>query len=283
MTLTDRSMEWLDQNRHRAYPAERDAWRAAVGPSSGLDAVLLDALVLDSDAAGDESLAIESVAVSSASTAVSMRYGDTPFQIELAGGETSGDGSYVLKKGAVRGSGRRPAYVSLAFSSHAFVLDAVGEGTWRLGAPILRSRVVALSRGAGADGIVTNGSDGVAGHAAAVASGEVVLEDGYRTSPIVRNGKVFVRTGKRYGYDPCTFDFGEDGTVDCRKPLLFFCGQNAINGGNVVLKGGKGVTVSSGRKYAVRSGTCAGKEIPCVEIVACAELRDLFSPEKKTS
>ena len=40
--------------------------------------------------------------------------------------------------------------------------------------------------------------------------------------------------------------------VSCnRKPLFFFCGQNAINSGNVVLKGGYGISVSQGRKPSV--------------------------------
>lgn len=282
MTLTDRSMEWLNQNRHRSYPMARDEWREKVSPESGLDCVLLDALAFDSDARGDETLELVSVSVTQESTSVTMRYGGRSFQVPaLTGGETSGEGSYTTFRVTAQGSGLRAATLSLVFSSHAYILDAVGEGMWNLGCKVLESRVVRVSDGFGVDGISVNGSYGISGHnGAAVADGDVVLEDGYRTSPIVWNGRVFVRVGMRYGYDPCRYDYGDAGNRDCRRPLFFFCGQNAINGGNVVLKGGKGVTVTQGRSYAVRSGTCKGKTIPCVEIVAGRDLLDVYRPEE---
>lgn len=280
MTLTDRSMEWLNQNRMRSYPIARDEWREKVSPESGLDCVLLDALSFDSDAKGDEKLELVSVSVTQAATSVRMRYGGREFPVpDLTGGETSGPGSYETFRATVPGAGSRPASVSLVFSSHAYILEAAGEGSWSLGCGVLQSRVVRVSDGYGVDGISVNGSSGVAGHdAAGAADGDVMLEDGYRTSPIVRNGRVLVRVGNRYGLDPCRYDYGDSGDRDCSRPLFFFCGQNAINGGNVVIKGGRGVSVAQGRSYLVRSGTCRGKTIPCVEIVAGKELSDLFSP-----
>ena len=284
MTLTSRSIGWLDHNRRRSYPVERDEWRKKVSPESGLDCVLLDAVLLDADSSGDERLEVLSINVSQDKTVVCMRYGENRFSVDVLDGEESETGDIVVKKGYVAGTGSRAACVSLVFSSHRRILDSAGEGSWTIGARILRSRVVTLSKGSGVDGILANGSSGVDGHEmASTASGDVVLEDGYRTSPIVFDGNVLVRTGKRFGYDPCKFDFGKDGSVDCRRPLFFFCGQNAINGGNIVLKGGKGITVSQGRSYSVRSGTCAGKTIPCVEIIAGSELLDIFKPYKDPS
>ena len=52
------------------------------------------------------------------------------------------------------------------------------------------------------------------------------------------------------------------------------------NGGNVILKGGAGISVSQGRSYKVRSGSCAGKTIPCVEIVAGREILDVYRPQE---
>lgn len=280
MTLTDRSMEWLNQNRYRSYPMRRDEWREKVSPVSGLDCVILDASVFDVSASGsgEESLYVDSITVSSSSTVVEMSYGGRPFSITLEGGELSGAGSFEVFRGVVPGSGSRSASISMVMSSHAYILDKAGEGSWEIKCRALKSRVVSMSDGFGVDGISTGGSKGVQGHEGeSVASGDVVLEDGYRTSPIVMNGKVLVRVGKRFGLDPCKFDFGDSAGRDCRLPLFFFCGQNAINGGNIVLSGGNGVSVTQGRTYRVRSGTCSGKTIPCIEIVAGRELIDICS------
>ena len=179
--------------------------------------------------------------------------------------------------------------LSLALiTGSVFVLASCGSkkeatiiGEWKLDSPVLDSRVVRVSDGIGVDGISVNGSEGVSGHdSASKASGDVVLEDGYRTSPIIYGGKVFVRVGRRYGYNPCKFDFGDAGSRDCRRPLFFFCGQNAVNNGNIVLRGGKGVGVSQGRSYTVMDAKskCNGMTIPCVELIAGRELVDICNP-----
>ena len=281
MTLTDRSMEWLDQNRHRSYPMQRDSWRAKASPESGLDCVLLDALVFDpdSDPGGASGLWLESVNVESARTTVFLRYRGADFSMELTGGGISGLDSFE----SVSGTSSVPGVsMSLVFSSHAYIKSVLGVGTWTLGCPALRSRTVCLTDGRGVDGVSVKGSSGVEGHGdEALANGEVVLEDGYRTSPVVRGDKVMVRVGTRYGLDPCEYDFGDAGARDCRRPLFYFCGQNAVNSGNVVLMGGKGVVVSQGREYTVHDpySKCYGMSIPCVEIAAGPELLDIYSPD----
>jgi hypothetical protein len=284
MTLTDRSMEWLNQNRHRAYPMRRDEWRQVVPAGSGLDAVLLDALVFDGDASTIDPMLLSRVKVESDRSVVTFKYGRAEFDIELVGGETSGIGSYELRSGQhSRGSGIAFS-VSLALSSHAYLKDAIGEGGWDLNVPILESRVLSLSDGSGVSGITTQGSKGVDGRDSQYRSkGDVVLEDGYCTSPIIRDGRILVRVGRNYGLNPCGFDFGGQLSADCASPLFFFCGQNAINSGNVIVSGGKGVAVTQGRSYAVRTGSCAGKTIPCVEITATSELMELYRPVDDTS
>lgn len=285
MTLTDRSMEWLNQNRRRSYPMRRDEWREVVSPESGLDCVILDALVFDPGrlSAGSFDLEVSSVEVSASGTVIRMKYAGVPFEVSPDEGTVSGEGSFSVYRGMVAGTGGS-ASVSVVTSSHAFILSQTGVGSWEIGCKALGSRVARLSDGYGVDGIATAGSEGVDGHGSpSVASGEIVLEDGYRTSPVVSRGAVLVRVGTRYGKDPCGFDFGDSANRDCRRPLLFFCGQNAINGGNIVLSGGIGVSVSQGRNYTVRSGTCKGKTIPCIEIVAGKELKDLYVPEEETS
>lgn len=281
MTLTSKTMEWLNHNRHRSYPMKRDEWREKASPTSGLDCILLDATLFDPDAKGDESLMVSRVKVAESSTRIAFIYGGRMFGVVLSGGEEIGDGSFERVRGVVEGSGARGASVSLVFSSHAYIRSVVGDGEWKLDSPVLDSRVVRVSDGIGVDGISVNGSEGVSGHdSASKASGDVVLEDGYRTSPIIYGGKVFVRVGRRYGYNPCKFDFGDAGSRDCRRPLFFFCGQNAVNNGNIVLRGGKGVSVSQGRSYTVMDAKskCNGMTIPCVEIVAGRELVDICNP-----
>lgn len=283
MTLTQNTMEWLNQNRYRSYPFVRDEWRRTISPESGLDCIILDALVLDSDAKGDEVLSLVSVTVSENETVVSMSYGATSFNVTLTGGELSGEGSYDMKRGSVRGSGTRGASLSISFSSHAYIRDRIGEGSWDFGKSVLGSRVVRLSDGMGVDAIASKGSEGVKGHeSASISTGDVVLEDGYRTSPVIFGGNVLVRVGKRYGYDPCQHDFGEAGHRDCRRPLFYFCGQNGVNGGNVMLRGGKGVNIIQGGTYRVsdKDSKCDGKTIPCIEIVAGTELLDICMPSK---
>lgn len=281
MTLTSKTMEWLNHNRYRSYPMKREEWREKVSPKYGLDCILLDATLFDSDARGDESLIVSRVKVSENDTRIAFIYGGRMFDVILSGGEESGDCSFERVRGVVEGSGIRGASVSFVFSSHAYIRSIVGDGEWKLDSPVLDSRVVRVSDGMGVDGISVNGSEGVSGHdSASKASGDVVLEDGYRTSPIIYGGKVFVRVGRRYGYDPCKFDFEDAGSRDCRRPLFFFCGQNAVNNGNIALRGGKGVVVSQGRSYTVRDAKskCNGMTIPCVEIVASRELVDICNP-----
>lgn len=282
--MTSETMGWLNQNRYRSYPMCRDEWREKVSPGSGLDRVLLDALVFDGDSDGARDLAVTRISVSRSETRVSFKYGEEEFNVVLSGGEQSGEGSYERVHGSISCGGMRNATFSLAFSSHAYISDVLPDGEWELGCHVLPSRVLCMSDGFGVDCVSTNGSAGVEGREdASDASGDVVLEDGYRTSPVISNGRVLVRVGRRYGLDPCAYDFSDGGRADCRKPLFFFCGQNAVNGGNVVLKGGAGVNVAQGRGYAVRDGTCAGKVVPAIEIVADKRLLDIYKPSGEQS
>ena len=270
-----RMEEWLYQNRRRSYPMDREPWRKVVSPESGLDCVLLDALVFDADAKGDEELVLKHIAVSPEGTLVGMRYGSTDFQLTMRGGSVSGEGSVEKVRLLVHGAGERAAFVSLALSSHEYIRSVLGvsSGSERrdFDCRVMPTRVIRLQDGFGVDFFTVNGSYGVEGGVAAP-SGDIVLEDGYRTSPVVYNGKVVVRVGSRYGLNPCKYDFGyRVGLGDkCKEPLFYFCGQNGVNSGNVVLKGGKGIMVRQG-------GTYKGK--PCIEIVAGRELMDLYNPD----
>lgn len=277
MTLTSRSIGWLNYNRHRSYPMKRDEWREKVSPKSGLDCVILDAMVFNCDASAMEKLEVSSISVTNEGTEVSMKYGDRQFAVNLSGQGT--DDGFESVRMVLDGDGGRKVTMSFSFSSHEYILENVGTGTWDLGVGILESRVVNISDGFGVDGIRTNGSDGVEDRwSASVADGDVVLEDGYRTSPVVMNGEVLVRVGKKYGLNPCHYDYGKGGGTDCASPLFFFCGQNAINSGNISISGGRGVTVRQGGTYTMRDGDLEGRKIPCVEIIANSELLSIYKP-----
>ncbi len=284
MTFTEKTMEWLNQNRNRSYPMETYQWRKKVSPESGLDCIVLDATVFDPDSYDSASLVVEGLDVVSDMTTIHMLYRSIGFDVELRGGDLSGEGSFESRRIALNGGWLRPASISISMSSHAYIIDRIGTGSWMLKCPVLDSRVIRMTHGVGVDRIQYNGSEGVEGRSSeGHASGDVILEDGYRTSPIIHRGKILVRVGKKYGYDPCMYDYGEDGAVDCKSPMFFFCGQNAVNGGNVILKGGKGIAVTQGRSYHVKTGSCAGKDIPCIEIVAGRELLNIYRPSNGES
>ena len=286
MTITANTMEWLNQNRNRAYPFVREEWRSLdiVHEYPWLDCVLLDALVFDADARGDEDLVLERIEVSGDTTNVCFKYGDTTFSELVTGGDDDGENSIIFKNRIIEGHGCVGVSVSLAFSSHSH-MRMVGcvDGSFNVGCRIMPTRVVRMSDGEGVRYLHTNGSKKVDGHdAASDITGEVILEDGFRTSPVIAYGKIQVRVGKRYGYDPCHYDFGDEYKRDCRKPLLFFCGQNAINSGNIVIKGGAGVSVRQGGTYTVEdeNSKCNGMTIPCIEIIAGKEIMEIGRIEK---
>ena len=285
--MTTEIIGWLNQNRYRSYPLSRDTWREKVSPESGLDRVLLDALVFDCGSHDVKKLVLNRITMSDSDAKVYFSYGDQDFDVVLDGSSAAGSnvdyGSYERVRLSMAGHGRN-AMISLVFSSHSHLVKFLPVGDWDIGCPVMQSRVINLSDGYGVDRMAVKGSHNVDGHdLASDVDGEVVLEDGYRTSPIIHNGRILVRVGKGYGYNPCNYDYGEEGSRDCRKPLFFFCGQNAVNSGNIVLKGGVGITVQQGRNYTVRDdedSPCRGKNIPSVEIIAGRQLQDMYRPSQ---
>lgn len=268
MTLDAKSMGWLNHNRFRSYPMEREAWRDAVGAGSPLDCVLLDAVVFDAtDGSEGRALVMTECDVGDDHTDARFSYGDIPFSVRLEGGETSGEASFESCRMTleVDDSGV-PVCLSMVFSSHAFVLEAAGRGRRTMRVPAMPSRIVRIPGGHGLDAIHVGGSAGAAG--GGDVSGDVVLEDGFRTKSVVRDGAILVKVGPGYGKEPCGSD--PDAEDQCSNLMFFFCGQNATGSksGNVALSGGRGVTVSQG-EYR---GT------PCVEIVADSELMSIYRP-----
>ena len=147
----------------------------------------------------------------------------------------------------------------------------------------------------GVMGIRSNGNAHVDGFdEPGVASGTVHLVDGFRTQPVIQNGSVLVKVGTRYGEDPCHYregdpDYGEEGRdkTDCSSLMFFFCGQNAVDGGDIAFTGGPGVIVKPGGTYKAKHdvmdtygevGLAAGEELPCIEVIADKGLLHLYRP-----
>lgn len=305
MTLTTRSMGWLNQNRYRAYPFRNDEGliqtKTDLQSVTGVakeripDCVLLDALVIDTRKESEEtSLVATGYTVAADSTQVSFTYGGESFTLTLTGGAISGEKSFNRISGNLmpKGAGwTRPVQISLVFSSHACIHANVAEGTYAFTGTVLPTRIVRFPGGSGIDGLATNGSTNV--QAGGTATGTVVLEDGYRTMPVIQNGRVFVRVGPNYGLDPCHYAVESSSLgPGCDELLFFFCGQNAVNSGNVVLRGGPGVNVTQGRSYLVTRAilnddqsvaAAVGEKIPAIEITATSDLLGLYRPATDSS
>lgn len=291
--MTDKILDWLNHNRHRAYPLVNDDGLVSGGGRIP-DCVILDCLVMDTRP-GKESakLVFTKIQVSSPSTVVSFEYDGNEYSITLEEGvhDPLSDNTSTVRFNAA-GSGM--LYMKFVFSSHDYILENVGTGTWSFRGTALSSKVVAVAA-SGVMGLEAGGSAHVDGRSApGVATGAVRLEDGYRTQPVIQNGKVVVKVGTPYGLDPCHYREDDQEYVDARRNttscgdlMFFFCGQNAVDTGDVELEGGPGVTVRQGGSYTAKEdirdtygnvGIAAGEAVPCIEVVADSSLLGIYRP-----
>jgi len=291
--MTEKTLDWLNHNRFRAYPFVDDEGLVQDG-SRIPDCVLLDCLVTDTRHLGYvPKLVFTEIDVASSRTKVTFTYAGESHSIELDGTEPAYGNSPSMVKIAGH-MGEDLMYMSFVFSSHQYILETAGEGMWRFTGRVLPTRVVSVTA-SGVMGVETSGSAHVQGYeGSGTATGVVRLVDGFRTQPVVQNGKVVVKVGPTYGENPCHYDDGsspEEGT-NCDELLLFFCGQNAMTSGNVVLRGGTGVSVKSGGMYTARQdivdtygnvGIAAGEKVPCIELVASSELLRIYRPAVDSS
>lgn len=286
--MTEKTLDWLNLNRHRAYPLVNDE-RLVVDGKRIPDCVLLDCTVMDTrHGIGTPDLIFRRIDVAQERTHVDFTYAGLDFGMDITGGE---DGISVFdgsSTGQGDGIGGEFVHARFVFSSHDRILDEAGEGTWEFSGQVLPTKIATVEA-SGVMGISTSGSAFVDGRELpGVATGDVHLVDGYRTQPVVHNGKVVVKVGNSYGFDPCHYYSGPLETPSCDDIMLFFCGQNAVNSGNVILKGGTGVTVTQGRKYVAKEdiidtfgnvGIKKGEGVPCIEVVASSELMRIYRPK----
>lgn len=307
--MTDKILDWLNQNRFRAYPFVDDIGLVSNG-SRIPDCVLLDCLVMDTrHGITSPELVFTEIDVTSDRTEVKFKYCDEPYAYTLAGSEESSGSSYsaggatpdIGESSIVRVDGRSISgiddelfFIKLVFSSHDYILGTVGEGHWEFNGRVLPSKVMSVAA-SGVACLRTAGSAYVQGfNSPGAAKGAVRLVDGFRTQPSIQNGKIVVKVGAHYGEDPCHYreddpEYREQRRkrTACGELMFFFCGQNATDTGDVALEGGPGVTVKQGGTYTAKYdiidtygeiGVTAGEKIPCIEVVAAPSLLGIYRP-----
>lgn len=289
--MTNKIIDWLNSNRFRAYPFVNDSGIVIAG-SRIPDAVVLDCMVMDTrKGVADPRLTFTGITITKEKTVVTFSYDGIHTEYSFSGGESSGDLSFHKVKGRITTDiPENFVDITLVFSSHRYLLDNVGEGIWNFSGLIIPTKIISVTA-SGVSGIVTNGSKTVQGPGTAI--GNVHLVDGYRTQPVIQNGRVLVKVGTKYGYDPCHYPNQErDDKINCEDLMLFFCGQNAISSGNINIKGGPGVNISQGRMYTAKNdiydtygkvGIKAGESVPCIEISAAPELLRIYTPSDSSS
>ena len=296
--MTEKILDWLNHNRFRAYPFVNDAGLVSGGVRIP-DCVLLDCVVMDTrHGISSPELVFKEIDVTNERTRVAFEYNGTAYSHTLTGGGGSsdlGESSIVRVDGtSIGGLASEMLFVKLVFSSHDYILENAGTGHWNFTGRVLPSKVMAVTA-SGVEGLHVNGSahvQGFEGHG--VARGDVTLVDGFRTQPAIQNGKILVKVGTNYGEDPCHYRENDAYYVgqtheqtSCDDLMFFFCGQNAIDTGDVVFEGGPGITVKQGGTYAARYaiintygevGIEAGERVPCIEVVATPGLLKLYRP-----
>lgn len=295
--MTEKILDWLNHNRFRAYPLVNDK-RLLCGGERIPDCVILDCLVMDTrHGKEDARLVFTHISVGDGETVVSFTYDGMPYSCTLEAGQGVSDDNIVTVGAEVVGSSAEELlYIKLVFSSHDYILEHAGKGEWSFSGEALRSKVVSVAA-SGVMGLKTGGSSHVEGYEqAGTATGVVHLVDGYRTQPVIQNGSVVVKVGTRYGEDPCHYREDDPeyldelrNKTDCGELMFFFCGQNAVDSGDVAISGGPGVVVKHGGQYeATRDvvdtygnvGLAAGERIPCIEVIADKGLLRLYRPSR---
>lgn len=292
--MTQKTLDWLNQNRFRTYPFINNEGCIAKDrrvPTS----VLLDCLVVDSQNYTPQnipSLKFNRYKVTKEQTDIFFTYGESEYSITLTGGEISGNNSITRYYGSdFLNTDQESLYISLTFSSHAYILASEGEGEWSFSGKVLPSKII-TSYISGVKGISTQGSHDVDGRdLPGVATKDIHLVDGYRTQPEIKNNSITIKVGNNYGIDPCHHPRSEEESgPDCSNLLFFFCGQNAITSGDLIFSGGPGVIVTQGRKYTAKQdildtygeiGIRKGEEIPCIEVRAAPELLRIYRPSSE--
>ena len=291
--MTEKVLDWLNHNRFRAYPFVNDEGLICNGTRIP-DCILLDCLVMDTRKDVDSpDLVFTEIDVTTERTHVSFKYNGVPYTHDLT--TNNGQSSVTRVDGSsISGMDMDLVFMKMVFSSHDYILQNVGEGNWKFSGKVLPSKIISVPA-SGVSGISMNGSSYIEGFdSPGVAIGDVTLVDGFRTQPVIHNGKVVVKVGTAYGEDPCHYreddpEYAEHKrkTAACDGLMFFFCGQNVIDNGNVSIEGGPGVIVKQGGTYTAKSdiidtydeiGIEAGETLPCIEVIAAPSLLKLYRP-----
>lgn len=220
--MSDRYQEWLNRNANISFPFVEDFDHSCSNGSSLPDSLVLDMRVC--------SFGTETASVRLVSAVVRDGAATLDFLFD-------GDGEIRRIEGSGWVSGRfGDASYRIRLCDASAMAGIAGEYRLVHEAPLLRSRVVDIPFGIGADTL----SDGET-----VAIGEVVVADGHNTTLDISGNdlRLRIRMGDGKGVE-CPEQ--EEGTVCDGRILYYLNGQKAGSDGNIQLVGGSGVSVSHG-------------------------------------
>lgn len=287
--MIKKTLDWLNGNRFKAYPFLNNE-NIVVKNKHVPKCILLDCLVTDMGKyETPPQLIFTYFKVTPDVTTVKFEYASKEVTLEIHSTEEDPESLY---RWVLNHTEEFPTtYMKFVFSSHTYIYNSVGEGEWNFRGQVLPSKVISAPI-SGVSSIKTNGSLLVNEEPKSIV-GDIILEDGFRTQPVIQNKNLVVKVGTNYGIDPCLYAGYEKLTRNnCDSLLFFFCGQNAINSGSIVFQGGSGVSITQGKKYTIKKdiedtfgevGAKKGEQIPCVEITATQALLNVYTPSVPTS
>ena len=248
--------EWLNANAHRAFPFYDNAGKAPYWML--LDFRAFSCTDWQGGPANDEyyfpcSLDYFKIELSPErqdGISVSMRfryYNRTDLEISTEGAVPFGETRrvvYTTPPPHSGGLGYHRIYAVIGtpanLDEYRATFDQHLDGIWiNADLPVLKSRCIRLPGSVGVDEIKTNTKGGSI-------TSKVYVRDGYNTSFRIENGKLYLTVGQNEGKgfeckDPEAEDpYGGDSYIHSIN------GERPDSSGNMVIKGGEGITVSSG-------------------------------------
>lgn len=128
---------------------------------------------------------------------------------------------------------------SLVFGPGCDTIQNFAHGTYELVTPPeIQPAIVIVQDRHHIDSVTAKGTD------QDTLTGLIYVEPGYNCNPVITTDKIHLSAGLGFGAGRyCVRLDGAD--VSCAEALLWWNGQNASEDGNIIIKGGAGVTVES--------------------------------------
>lgn len=217
--------EWLNRNAYRAYPFEENTNFLCTNGKFLPKSLILDfrCCIFDENCV---EMAISEVNV--------LKNGEISLKIQLNG--SNDDNSIILttKDGIAVKNDENMSFRAICCKKER-LNGFFGDFILKKPARILKSRILSIPYGIGVDTLSAGGVE---------STGIVNVGDGHNTSLDIRSNNLVLTVKKGLGKGAkCGDDL--DGPSEC--PTLYYInGQKADSNGNIQIKGGDGITVTSG-------------------------------------